>query len=366
MKFTKIYRNKIGLVFKDSVFVRALTEGNYWLGFREHIRILDRIGEFDTKMELNLLLEDEVLAGALTIVEVKDNEFCMVFKNGTFLKVLYAGQHAFWNSVIDYQFEMVNTENYEITEDFDKSLLRYNELKHLIYQFSVQSYEKGLLIVDGEFIKQLDAGMHYFWRNEKIINVLRTDLRKQNMEVSGQELLTKDKAGIRINFDLQYQIVDIEKALLETKDVYRQVYLLMQMAIRAYIGTMTLDELLEKKQDIKAFVMEVATEKALEMGVELITCGIRDVILTGEVRNIMNKVLIAEKTAKANTIMRREETASTRSLLNTAKLMENNEMLFRLKEMEYIEKIAEKINDISLSGGGQLIEQLQTIFSVKK
>lgn len=366
MKFTKIYRNKIGLVFKEGTFVRALNEGNHWLGFGERVRILDRIGEFETKLELNVLLEDEILSDALTVVEVKDNEFCMVFKNGTFLKVLYAGQHAFWKSVIDYRFETVDTTNYEVDENFDKSLLRYNELKHLMYQFAVQSYEKGLLIVDGEFVRKLDAGMHYFWRNEKNINVLRTDLRKQNMEISGQELLTKDKAGIRINFDLQYQIVDIEKALLETKDVYRQIYLLMQMAIRAYIGTMTLDELLEKKHDIKSFVMEVATEKADEMGVKLITCGIRDVILTGEVKSIMNKVLIAEKTAKANTIMRREETASTRSLLNTAKLMENNEMLFRLKEMEYIEKIADKINDISLSGGGQLIEQLQTIFSVKK
>lgn len=366
MKYAKIYKNKIGLVFKEGTFIRALSEGNYWLGFGENIRIFDRIGEFDTKLELNILLEDAVLSDALTVVDIKDNEFCLVFKNGTFLKTLYAGQHAFWKSVINYRFETVDTTNYEIVEGFDKSLFRYNELKHLVFQFAVQSYEKGLLIVDGEFIRQLDAGMHYFWRNEKNINILRTDLRKQNMEVSGQELLTKDKAAIRVNFDLQYQIVDIEKALLETKDVYKQVYLLMQMAIRAYIGTMTLDELLEKKQDIKSFVMEVATKKANEMGVNLITCGIRDLILTGDVKSIMSKVLIAEKTAQANTIMRREETASTRSLLNTAKLMENNEMLFRLKEMEYIEKIADKINDISLSGGGQLIEQLQTIFSVKK
>jgi hypothetical protein len=43
-------------------------------------------------------------------------------------------------------------------------------------------------------------------------------------------------------------------------------------------------------------------------------------------------------------------------MANTAKLIKNNEILFRLKEMEYIEKIVEKINDISLSGVGQLIE----------
>ncbi len=98
------------------------------------------------------------------------------------------------------------------------------------------------------------------------------------------------------------------------------------------------------------------------MGLTLLTCGVKDVILPGDVRDIMNQVLIAEKRAQANSIMRREETASTRSLLNTAKLMEENSMLFKLKEMEYVEKIAEKINTISVSGNGQIVDQLKQLF----
>ena len=98
------------------------------------------------------------------------------------------------------------------------------------------------------------------------------------------------------------------------------------------------------------------------MGVEVINSGLKDIILTGEMKEIMNRVLIAQKQAEANVITRREETASTRSLLNTAKLMEDNSMLFKLKEMEYIEKIAEKINNISVSGGGQIASQLKELF----
>jgi hypothetical protein len=63
--------------------------------------------------------------------------------------------------------------------------------------------------------------------------------------------------------------------------------------------------------------------------------------------------------------MRREETASTRSLLNTAKLMEENKMLYKLKEMEYVEKIADKIGEITVSGNGGMVGQLKEIFSVK-
>ena len=106
------------------------------------------------------------------------------------------------------------------------------------------------------------------------------------------------------------------------------------------------------------------SEKAEALGLMLYDHGIKDIILPGEVREIMNQVLIAEKKAQANVITRREETASTRSLLNTAKLMEDNQMLFKLKEMEYVEKIAERINNISLSGGKQVVDQLKDIFSV--
>lgn len=79
------------------------------------------------------------------------------------------------------------------------------------------------------------------------------------------------------------------------------------------------------------------------MAVTALNCGIRDVILTGEMKDIMNQGLVAQKKVQANVIARREETASTRSLLNTAKLIEENDMLYKLKEMEYVEKITDKI-----------------------
>ena len=169
-----------------------------------------------------------------------------------------------------------------------------------------------------------------------------------------------------IDFSLQYKVADIEKALLQNKDYERQLYVSFQLALREYIGTMSLDELLEKKETIAPFILQAVTIHAEALGVDVNGFGIRDIILPGDVKEIMNQVLVAEKKAQANIIMRREETASTRSLLNTAKLMEDNQMLFKLKEMEYVEKIADKINSISVSGNGVLIDQLKQIFVPQK
>jgi len=75
----------------------------------------------------------------------------------------------------------------------------------------------------------------------------------------------------------------------------------------------------------------------------------------------MNTVLIAEKQAQANVIARREEVASTRSLLNTAKLMDENQTLYKLKELECLEKICDNVGSISVSGGTDLLAQLTQI-----
>lgn len=204
------------------------------------------------------------------------------------------------------------------------------------------------------------------WKNDIVMHIGKVDTRQLQIEINGQEILTKHKAALRINAWGQYKVVDIEKALLENKEYERQLYVAFQLALRDYIGGMAFDELLEKKETMVPYILQRVSEGAATLGVQITGFGIRDIILPGDVKEIMNQVLIAEKKAQANIIMRREETASTRSLLNTAKLMEDNPMLFKLKEMEYIEKIAEKVNSISVSGDGVLIDQLRQIFVAPK
>ena len=80
--------------------------------------------------------------------------------------------------------------------------------------------------------------------------------------------------------------------------------------------------------------------RAAVFGLEIIRLGIRDVILPGEMKDLMNKVTEAKKAAEANLIARREETAAMRSQANTAKILEANSTLMRIRELEVLEKIA--------------------------
>ncbi|MBI5857873.1 MAG: slipin family protein [Sphingobacteriales bacterium] len=365
MKKVKVNAWQVGLVFKNDEYKKMLLAGSYWFWKGEQVYIYDITKQFVPPVELNILLQDQRLADLLQVVEVKDNEIVLQFENGLLKQVLVTGRYAFWKSVVKNEFIRADISKPEIEADIGRSVLAKAPVSNWVRNSEVQSYEKAVLFIDGKFVKVLDPGMYYWWKNGIPIYVGKADMRQQQLEINGQEILTKDKAALRINAWAQYKLADIEKALVLNKDYDKQLYVAFQLALREYVAGYSFDELLEKKENIVPFILQRVKEKAEALGVAVSAFGIRDIILPGDVKEIMNQVLIAEKKAQANIIMRREETASTRSLLNTAKLMEENAMLWKLKEMEYVEKIADKISNISVGGNGQLLEQLKQILVSK-
>ncbi len=365
MKRVKVNAYQVALVFKNGVYQQMLKEGNYWLWNKE-VYVFDLTKRFMAPIELNILLQDAALAEALHVVDVKDNEIVLKYENGLLDQVLTAGRYTYWKSAVEYAFVKADISKVEIDENIDRAVLQNRLLAPYVRNYSVENYEEALLFVDGKFQKRLQSGVYYWWKNSISVLVGKVDKRQQQLEINGQEILTKDKAALRLNAWAQYKVADIEKALLQNKEYDKQLYVAFQLVLREYIAGYGFDELLEKKEAVAPYILAQVKEKAEALGIEVLGFGIRDIILPGDVKEIMNQVLIAEKKAQANSIMRREETASTRSLLNTAKLMEENAMLWKLKEMEYVEKIADKISNISVSGNGVLIEQLKQIFVPQK
>lgn len=363
MKKVKIYAYQVALVYKNGEYKKMLEPGTYWFWGNERIVIYDVTVAFNTATDLNILLQDAQLANALNVIEVGDDEIVLQYRDGLLKQVLTAGRYAFWNNVVNnYEFVKADIGKIEITENISRAVLQNKLVAPYVRSYTVENYEKALLFIDGTYVETLPTGVFYWWKNNITIVVGKADTRMQQVEINGQEILTKDKAALRINGYANYKVTDVEKALLQNKDYERQLYVAFQLALREYIGALGFDELLEKKDAIVPFILDAVKNTAEELGVAVNGFGIRDIILPGDVKDIMNKVLVAEKNAQANSIMRREETASTRSLLNTAKLMEDNAMLWKLKEMEYVEKIADKIGEITVTGNGALLEQLKQIF----
>jgi len=198
---------------------------------------------------------------------------------------------------------------------------------------------------------RLEAGVTGYWNPGRKIAAKLVDLTRQALDVTGQEVLTRDRVTLRINISAEYRVVDPLLAVTSVKDFADTLYRALQLAFRKTIGALTLDQILEQKGMVDAEAADkVRTDMAM-IGVEVSDISLKDVILPGEMREILNQVVAVQKEAEANVIRRREETNATRSLLNTAKVMAENPVMLRLKELEALESIAGKVERLTVTNG---------------
>jgi len=293
----------------------------------------------------------DLAAEMFEAVETKADEVAIVSLDGRPSVLMGPWQtRVFWKVAT-----RVDAERIDVTSD-PKVAPRHlamvaRERNSHVAEHVVENHEAGLLYVEGRFAERLAPGRHAFWTVGRKIEVKRLDLRPQAVEITAQEMLTKDRIALRVTLTAFRRIVDPERAVGTVADVDAWLYRLVQFAIREAVAARTLDEVLSAKNAVDAELRTYVRERVQETGIEVTDLGVKDVILPGEIRELVNKVVEAERTAKANLIRRQEETAATRSLLNTAKLMEDNPLLLRLKELESLERLVEKVGRIDLHAG---------------
>jgi regulator of protease activity HflC (stomatin/prohibitin superfamily) len=218
-----------------------------------------------------------------------------------------------------------------------------------------------LLYLNGELHERLATGKHIFWKGAGRLRVRVVDLRERVADVAGQEILTADKVTLRINLVVTYRVADAQVAVERTLDFEQAIYREAQLALRAAVGGRALDALLADKEAVGAEVREVVRSRAAEMGLEVRSVGLRDIVLPGDMKVILNRVIEAQKQAEADLIRRREETAAARSQANTARLLAASPALVRLKELELLREALAGTKATFVLGRGDILEQVRSL-----
>ena len=359
-----VRKHERALLFRNGDFVKFLEPGVHRFGTFLHAYTVER---FDISTPLfghrlqDFLIEKypRQIERHFDVVKTDENEIAVVYHNDNVTLIMApATRHLFTKGVHEIRVEHIDiVDQLDVDERLAKRLLAGNDamLKSIadkaIYSRVVPEGHVGLLYIDGELTRSLAAGFHAFFAVERGVTVELFDTRVQTLEVSGQEILTKDKVSLRINLTATYQLTDVEKAVRAAKDPLDHLYKEVQFGLRGAVGTRTLDALLEDKEVIDTSVADRLKKRFKAIGITVKSVGVKDIILPGDMKDLLGKVVEAEKAAQANVIRRREETNATRSLLNTAKVMEKNAVALRLKELETLEKITEKVGNISVYGG---------------
>ncbi len=363
-----IQDNQAGFVLKNGIFKKMIPSGTWHFsrmaGYT--VEIEEMTGELDyMDVPYQVLSKDPAFLDATVHMEIPDGFVGLLYINGKLASYANRKEYTFWNVFDSYEIQTVSMTETMIGPEVTRQMLALLPGK-LYTEVKVGEGETGLVYYDNILQKPLSRGIYRFWNYRHSISYQVLDMKQKALDIVGQEILTKDKIGIRMNVACMYQIRDAVEFVSVISDLKGQLYSAVQLAIREIVGNYKLDEILEGKERISGEIYEALKERETMFCVKFLTAGIKDIILPGEIRAIMNSVLVAEKTAQANVISRREEVASTRSLLNTAKLMDENQTLYKLKELEYLERICEKVGEISVNGNAGIVEQLGRLMGMKE
>ncbi|WP_041623280.1 slipin family protein [Oscillatoria nigro-viridis] len=359
LKKFQVSESELGLLYVQNNFVRPLESGEYafWSVDKDvTVRTLGRDNPNPEFPQENVLIEKhpDFVAAYCELVQLLGHQIGIVRDRGKVVDFLPpTSRKLFWQGVeveiidINTDFSLEHSLVAELVAGTPEALLLSAKYLHLC---EVPAQHIGLLYINQEFQSQLPPGTHAWWKFGRSFQTEAIDLRLQNIEVSGQDILSKDKVPLRLNLTAGYRIRDPLMAKNGLSDITGFLYKELQFALRGAVGEQTLDGLLESKGAIDRSISEYIRAKTADYGIEVDSVGVKDIILPGEIKTILSKVVEAEKSAQANVVRRREETAATRSMLNTAKVMEDNPVALRLKELEVLERIAEKIDRIQVNG----------------
>lgn len=365
--FAKLHirKHEVGLWFRHGDFKTLLTPGMYrqfgrWFT-HDRVDVIDRLQcKFDHKL-LDAFIHEPALAEQLQVVDLKDDERALIWKDGRLGWVLGPGRHAFWNGPAKIAVETYNVNDFVFTHPKIEAILDFPGSSRRFDGVRVEASEKVLLYRDGTLIAELGPGLHTYWKGAGQIERKIIDLREQVADVAGQEIMTADKLTLRMNLLVTYRVGNPRQAVESVADYAQTLYREAQLALREAVGTRKLDQLLADKDAVGNEVRGVLAQRAEAFGVEVRGAGLRDVILPGDMKAILNEVILAQKQAEANLIRRREETAAARSQANTAKLLADNPVLARMKELEALQDILKGAKTTFLFGQGDMLGQVSTL-----
>ena len=173
----------------------------------------------------------------------------------------------------------------------------------------IKDTHRGLWYEDGVLIKVIEAGLYKIPLNrlgflppKPRVEVALVDIRERDLTIKGQEILTSDKVALRVSIVVQFRVVDSKLALHAVENYEDRLYSDVQLAARRSLASMTLEEILTNRNRLSEDILRDVKGTAATYGVTIQRADVKDLVFPGNLQEIMNKVLAAERMSQVQLV----------------------------------------------------------------
>jgi regulator of protease activity HflC (stomatin/prohibitin superfamily) len=173
----------------------------------------------------------------------------------------------------------------------------------------IKDTHRGLLYEDGVLTRLLEAGRYVIPREVSFgplrrpkVEIALVDMRERDLTIKGQEILTADKVALRVSIIVQFRVTDPRAALHQVASYEDRLYSDVQLAARRSLASMSLEEILTNRNRLSEDILRDLKEAAGGYGVAILRADVKDLIFPGNLQEIMNRVLAAERMSQAQLV----------------------------------------------------------------
>ena len=178
------------------------------------------------------------------------------------------------------------------------------------HEIIIKDTHRALWYEDGVLVKILEAGRYEFspgnrdfWgRKRPVIDFVLVDVRERELTIKGQEILTADKVAIRVSIIVHFRVTDPKAAIHKVEKYEERLYSDVQLAARRSLASMKLEEILTNRNRLSEDILRDVQEIAADYGVSILRADVKDLVFPGNLQEIMNKVLTAERLSEAQLV----------------------------------------------------------------
>ena len=225
---------EIGLMYRDRTFARVLGPGVHRIlpgrGTVEVRRLdLRQMPVKDTALSALMLTHRAVVDEHFVVADMADHQVGAVFADGKLVDLVGPGGVAFYAR----RLRAITLEVFDAAAAIDVPATLVAPVSwlgagSLVLSAEVPSDHVGLLYVDGVLDRQLAPGRYAFFKAVRQVAFALLDRRLQTLEVTGQEVLTKDRIGLRANVTAVYRIDDPGRVVSVTSNLRDYLYKVVQ------------------------------------------------------------------------------------------------------------------------------------------
>lgn len=207
----------------------------------------------------------------------------------------------------------------------------------------VNQYQRAVLLRFGRFVAVLEPGLRFICPYG-IDRTIYVDLRVATIDVSGQDIITKDNVPVSINAVVYFQVNNPDLAVLNVENFRQATTLLAQTLLRSVLGSHELDDMLSERDKISKVLKDELDKSTETWGVRVVLVEIKSVDLPEGMKRAMAKQAEAERERRAKVIFAEGEYQASQKILEAASVISQNSAGLMLRMLQTLTEVSVEKN----------------------